>query len=104
MDELKLFPEDISGNTKAIFFNLGEKESEKAFELVQHLRQSSIACELYHENTKMDKQFKYAEKKGIPFVVLIGSRELETGEAMVKELSTGKQSAVPFARIAHFFQ
>ena len=39
---------------------------------MQQLRNNNIACELFHEQAKFDKQFKYAEKKKIPFVVIIG--------------------------------
>jgi histidyl-tRNA synthetase len=42
----------------------------------------------------MDKQFKYAEKKHIPYVVIIGSREMETGECILKNLETGKQQTM----------
>ncbi len=60
-----------------LFFNLGEKESEIAFKEMQSLRNNGISCELFYENVKMDKQFKYASKKNIPFAIIIGSRELE---------------------------
>ena len=63
MEELKLFPEEVHIGTQALFFNLGEMESKKAFELMQQLRTRDIRCELYPETTKMDKQFKYADKK-----------------------------------------
>ena len=76
MEELKLFPEDIYVGTKILFFNLGEEESKTAFGLMQQLRNKNIACELFHENAKFDKQFKYADKKNIPFIVIIGSKEL----------------------------
>ena len=49
---------------------------------------------MYHENVKFDKQFKYAEKKGIGHVVILGSKELEDGNCMVKNLSTGLQQSV----------
>jgi histidyl-tRNA synthetase len=83
---------------------MGETESQFAFNCVQELRNNNIACELYHENTKMDKQFKYADKKNIPFAVIIGSKEIQTGEAVIKSLSTGIQETVPVNQLSLFFQ
>lgn len=94
MEELKLFPEDLQISTKALFFNMGEKESEYAYMVMQQLRQSGIASELYHEPSKMDKQFKYAEKKNITYAVIIGSKEIETQSCIIKNLTTGVQENV----------
>ncbi|TCZ73692.1 histidine--tRNA ligase [Flaviaesturariibacter aridisoli] len=103
LEELNLFPPTVTQATAALFFNLGEAESRAAYGLLQGLRSAGISGELYHEATKMDKQFKYAEKKGIPYIVIIGSRELEQQTAMVKELATGQQEPVPFGELAARF-
>jgi histidyl-tRNA synthetase len=94
MEELNLFPADVYVSTQLLFFNLGEKESLKSFELMQQLRQKGIRCELYHEAAKFDKQFKYAEKKDIPFVAIIGEQEMKENTCNVKNLSTGKQQTI----------
>ena len=61
---------------------------------MQQLRAKDISCELFHEATKMDKQFKYAEKKQIPFVLILGSKELEDGTCVVKNLVSGEQKTI----------
>jgi len=94
MEELNLFPEDLNVSTKALFFNMGEKESQYAYELMQKLREADIACELFHESSKLDKQFKYAEKNNIQFVVLIGNDELKENTCLLKNLKTGVQEKV----------
>ncbi|MEJ8818025.1 histidine--tRNA ligase [Lacibacter sp. H407] len=99
MEELKLFPAGVHTGTKILFFNLGDAESKKAFELMQQLRSKGIACELFHENSKFDKQFKYAEKKQIPFIVIIGTKELESGTCNVKDLSSGLQETLRFEEL-----
>jgi len=104
LEELDLFPENLQVSTKALFFNLGEKEGLFAFGCMQELRSNGIACELYHENAKMDKQFKYADKKNIPFAIIIGSKEMGSGEALVKNLKTGLQEAVPLNQLPLFFK
>ncbi|HUR66152.1 MAG TPA: histidine--tRNA ligase [Chitinophagaceae bacterium] len=99
MEELNLFPADVHISTQLLFFNLGEAESKKAFELMQQLRQRNIRCELYHENIKFDKQFKYAEKKNIPYVVIIGEKELKEEKCNVKQLSSGEQRTISFSQL-----
>ena len=94
MEELQLFPEGLQVSTKALFFNLGETEAAFTLQIVQQLRNEGIACEIFHEMAKMDKQFKYAEKKRIPFVVIIGSREMEQNACVIKNLSTGHQENI----------
>ena len=91
LEELKLFPTDAFTGTLVLFFNLGEKESKVAFELAQQLRKKNISCEIYHETSKFDKQFKYAEKKNIPFVVIIGEEEIRSGSCKLKNIVTGEQ-------------
>jgi histidyl-tRNA synthetase len=94
LEELKLFPQEVQTGTQVLFFNLGEAESKSAFGLMQSLRNSGIRCELYHEQAKFDKQFKYADKKNIPFAVIIGSKELEAKTCVVKHLGKGEQQEV----------
>lgn len=96
MEELQLFPPDIFNSSRVLFFNLGKTESHTAFDFLQQLRAEGISGQLYHENAKLDKQFKYAAKKNIPFVVIIGSKELENRKAMVKEMATNMQQEVSF--------
>ncbi len=101
LEELQLFPADVHVGTQLLFFNLGEAESGKAFELLQQLRQRGIRGELYHEAAKFDKQFKYAEKKRIPFVAILGEKELATQTCTIKELATGRQQSVSFTDLKH---
>ena len=103
LEELKLFPENMQNVARALFFNMGQNESLFALQYVQQLRNSGIACELYHEAAKMDKQFKYADKKCIPYAVIIGSAEMENEEAVVKNLSTAEQQKIPLIRLPDFF-
>jgi histidyl-tRNA synthetase len=102
MEELKLFPEEVQEGTQVLFFNLGEFESKTAFGLMQQLRNKGISCELFHENTKFDKQFKYAEKKQIPYVIILGSEELASGTCVVKNLRKSEQKTVAQKDLAAF--
>ena len=102
MEELKLFPAAVQTGTQVLFFNLGEAENKKAFALMQQLRGKGISCELYHEQSKFDKQFKYAEKKNIQYAVIIGSKELAEESCVIKNLQTATQETIAQNSLALF--
>ncbi|HMU09096.1 MAG TPA: histidine--tRNA ligase [Ferruginibacter sp.] len=104
LEEMNLFPENLQVSTKALFFNMGEAESRFAFGTMQKLRSSGIACELYHEPVKINKQFTYAEKKNIPFVIIIGSKEMEEENCSVKNLDTGVQEVVALEKLVEYLK
>ena len=104
MNELNIFPEDINKSTTVLFFNLGEKESAVAFKEMQFLRNNGISCELFYENAKLDKQFKYASKKNIPFAVIIGSNEVEQKTCIVKDLLKSEQQTIPVENLSSYFK
>ena len=102
MEELQLFPTEVQVGTRVLFFNLGEAESRKAFGLMQQLRANGTSCELFHETTKFDKQFKYADKKQIPYAIMIGSKELEENTCVIKNLVSGVQTTIADKDITTF--
>jgi histidyl-tRNA synthetase len=102
MEELKLFPTQVHEGTKALFFNMGEVESKFAFEQMQLLRSKGISAELFHEQSKIDKQFKYATKKNIPFAVIIGSHEMAEQNCVVKNLASGEQKNIALTDLANY--
>ena len=102
LEELALFPAAVQTGTQVLFFNLGVDESNMAFTLMQQLRANGIRAELFHEETKFDKQFKYAEKKNIPYVVIIGNKELADNSCTVKNIRSGEQKNIPQQSISQF--
>ena len=91
MEELKAFPETLQKGTEVLLFNTGSNEIKFVLGLAEKLRFTGIATEIYHEAVKFDKQFKYAERKQIDWVMILGSQEADNGTVVVKQLSTGKQ-------------
>ena len=81
------------------FAPMGEKESEKAFELVYKLRNKGVIADFDHMNRGIKAQFKYADKIGAKKVVIIGSDELANGFVKVKEMATGKEEILTFDEI-----
>jgi histidyl-tRNA synthetase len=82
---------------------MGEVESLFAFGKMQQLREKGVSCEMYHEFAKIAKQFSYAEKKNIEYIIIIGSKEIEQQHCLVKNLSSGLQEVVEFEKLATFF-
>ena len=100
MTGLSLFPEEVNSSTRGLFVNLGAEEEAAVLPLLRQLRGRGIAAEIYPEAGKMKKQMEYANRRGIPCVVIVGSQELETGAATVKDMRTGEQRQVAFAELA----
>ena len=94
MTGLNLFPAETKGTTRVLLLNCGKEEELAALKVMQQLRQADIACEIYPESAKMKKQMEYANRRGVPYVVIIGSDELAEGAATLKNMTTGEQTKV----------
>ena len=99
---LDLFPEEVNFSTKVLFVNLGEEEKLASMRVMRSLRDAGIAAEIYSESAKMKKQMEYANRRMIPYVVIIGGNELQEKKATVKNMRTGEQSAVAFDEVCTF--
>ena len=97
---LNLFPEELSCSTKVLFINLGDAEAEASMRIMGTLRDNGVAAEIYPEASKMKKQMEYANRRAIPYVVIIGSEELAEGIATIKDMRTGEQAKVRFEEVA----
>ena len=104
MSGLDLFPAELNCSTQVIFMNLGAAEQAASLGLLRGLRSAGIAAEIYPEAAKMKKQMEYANRRGIPYVVIIGSEELAEQAATVKNMVSGEQQRVPFAELATFLK
>ena len=102
MEEKNLFPASVEQATQVLFFNLGENEALQSYQLMLALRNKKIACEIYPEKSKFDKQFKYAEKKNIPTIVIIGSEELAAKKCTIKNLNSGQQDTITFEALMDY--
>ena len=91
LEELGLFTADEFSGTKVLFANYGEREALASLKVLKELREKKVASEMYPSNVKMKKQFDYAAKKGIPFLAMIGSNEMESNVIKLKNLESGEQ-------------
>ena len=94
MEELGLFPETVTTTSKAMLINFGETEALFSLKAITQLRQNGIRVEMYPDAAKMGKQFQFAEKKGIPFAVIVGEEEMKQNQFKLKDLTSGEQVIV----------
>jgi histidyl-tRNA synthetase len=94
MLESMLFPEKLLTFTKVLLVNFGKEEQKYAGKVLAQLRKNNISCELYPDAAKMKKQMQYADKNNVPFVLVIGKDEMESGKLSLKNMKTGEQTAM----------
>ena len=95
LEELNLFPENCTqSTTQVLFTNFGPAESLYSYKAVQSLRANGIVAELYPDPSKLKKQITYANKRSIPYVVLVGDEEMASNTFTLKNMSTGTQETV----------
>lgn len=91
---LNKFPSDAVEGTKVLFTNLGEEEVIYSLPLLKSLREAGIVAEIYTESAKLKKQFDYANKRSIPFMVIVGEEEMNKGCVNLKNLVSGEQETL----------
>ena len=96
---LDKYPVDAVGSTKVLFANMGEQEVEYIIPALKILRSRGISAEIYPDPVKLKKQFDYAEKKSIPYMVIAGEEEQVKGIVNIKNLATGEQLSCPLLEI-----
>jgi histidyl-tRNA synthetase len=91
LEELNLFDAVELPKPKVLFVNFGDKEAAFCMKALQKLRENNIKSELYPDSSKMKKQMNYANRREIPFVVMVGSTEVENNSYTLKNMQTGEQ-------------
>ena len=102
LEELNLFPETASENSKALFINFGEKEALYAMKAISNLRKVGVKAELYPDEGKMGKQMGYADKRNIPYTILAGEKEMEAQSFTLKNMESGEQQQVSFQELEKY--
>ena len=96
MSQLNLFPEDSGAQTRILFANFGGADELYALQLLARVREQGFNGEIYPDASKMKKQMAYADKKGIPYVAIVGEQERAQGLVMLKNMASGDQQPVNF--------
>jgi histidyl-tRNA synthetase len=99
LEEKNLFPADAQNVTQIMLTNFDENSELFCLKLLKNLRDADIKAEIYPTSSKLDKQMKYANKKRILYVLLVGSQEIEQGKFTLKNMNTGEQQILTIEEI-----
>ena len=91
LNQLELYPEEVTTATQLLFVNFGETETNFILPIADKARKAGIRTEVYPDSVKMKKQMQYANAKSIPFVAIAGESEIAEGKVMLKNMITGEQ-------------
>ncbi len=100
MEGLGLFPAEVTESVRALFVNFGGDDLTFALKQLALLRAAGIPAEVYPDAVKLKKQFDYAEKRGIPYMVFIGEQERADGTVTLKNIVTGEQQTFAAGELA----
>lgn len=104
MNQLDLYPDEISESVKVMFVNFGEAEALQSMKYVKELRDAGIAAQLYPDAAKLKKQMALADAEKIPFVAIVGESELEDGSIMLKNMVSGTQEKMTVSDVISIFK
>lgn len=96
LNQLELYPAELTSAVRVLFANFGHAESAKAMHLIKELREAGISAEIYPDAAKMKKQMAYADSQKIPYVAIMGEEEISKGIVTLKEMSSGIQRQLSF--------
>lgn len=99
LNELNLFPDEILNPIKALFINFGKEDEKYALAGLRALRQNNIPSEIYPDNVKIGKQMSYANAKSIPFVIMAGENERNSGTYTLKDMVSGEQKQLTIQEV-----
>ena len=98
LNDIGLIKTERKSISKVLVLSMIEDLS-KAIEIANVLRNENINAEVYFDNKKIKAKFKYADKLKIPYVIVIGEDEINSGKFTIKNMETGKQEQLPIEKI-----
>ena len=99
LEELNLFPEAANQSTTVLICCFDAEGEKFALPILRKLRDSNINSELYPAGTKIKKQLDYANAKQIPYTIMIGSDEMQSGLLTFKDMTSGLQEKLSAEQI-----
>ena len=94
MEDKNLFPTSLKASSDVLFVNFGPAEALACIAMASEIRSVGFSAEVYPDEAKLKKQMKYADSKGIRFVMMVGTEELANKQVTVKDMITGEQHTV----------
>lgn len=104
MNQLDLYPKDVTATTQILFISFGESETRYSMKIAAQLRNAGIKAEIYPDAGKMKKQMGYADKKNIPFVAIVGEDEMNQNKVTLKNMQSGEQQLIAPEELINIIQ
>ena len=99
MEELNLWPEDLSATVDLIFVNFGREEERAVLPMLKKVREQGISAEIYPDSAKVQKQMKYANARACSYVAMVGQNEIKEGKIQLKDMNSGEQSMLDLEQL-----
>ena len=100
-EQCKLKAETTSSKAMVAIIDNNQIE---AIEILNNLIEANIPAEIYLGEEKLAKQLKFADKKGIPFVIMQGPAEITNNEITIRRMETGEQKSLPVDKIVSYIK
>ena len=105
MEEFDMFPTAVGKTVTQVLVTVFDADlAQESLKLATLLRSNGIRTEVYCRSTRISTQMKYADSKGIPYAVILGSDEVETGTVAVRDLASREQQIVPREKLVPHIQ
>lgn len=99
MNQLNLYPDDLTGSVKVLFVNFGKEGERRSMKYVKMLRDSGVSAQLYPDSAKLKKQLGLADAEKIPFVAIVGESELAENKIQLKNMQSGDQQSLSIEEV-----
>lgn len=95
MEELDMFPPEVGKTVSQVLVTLfDETLVDPSLQMANALREGGLKTELYFERDSLGDQIRYADKKGIPYVIVLGPDELAADQVTVRSMRQKEQRTV----------
>ena len=102
LEELGLFPKGNLETTQVMLTNFDQESEPYVLQILTKLRNHGISSEIYPDPAKLKKQLAYANKKGIPLVLMVGSEEIQSNIYTLKNMTEGTQQKLNLKELINF--
>jgi histidyl-tRNA synthetase len=94
-----LFPQNSLETVRVLFANMGAKEELYSLQALQAIRKKGISAEIYPEQVRLKKQFEYADRRNISFLVIAGEAERESEKFLLRKMNNKSQKALSLPQL-----
>lgn len=95
---------EIKSRTKVFIVAVNDEVREKVLDITQMLRTNNIPTDFDIRGRKLTKQLEYADTVGIPFTIIIGKKELDSGMVKVRNMRSRKEVEVKISNLVDYLK